>query len=66
MEGGFRVFELRDYDVDGCEDGVGHDDGIYDEAGHEHFLGSGGRQFGTALQGSGGALTLEADYPSRG
>ena len=40
-QGSGGVFELRDDDVEGGEGGVGHDDGVDDEAGCEHFLGSG-------------------------
>ncbi len=41
VERGRRIFQLGNYDVDGCEDCVGHDDGIHNQASHEHFFGSG-------------------------
>ena len=34
------VFELGDDDVHGAEEGVAHDNRIYDHAGHEHSLGT--------------------------
>lgn len=33
-------FELQDYDVEGCEGGVGHYDGVDDYAGHKHPFGA--------------------------
>lgn len=38
LEGCFGVFELGDDDIESRESGVGHDDGIYDKTGHEHFF----------------------------
>ncbi len=40
VEGGGWIFELDNDDVHGCEDGVEHDYGVYDETGHVHLLGS--------------------------
>ena len=47
-------FELDDYDVQGCEGGVGHYDRVDDYAGHEHPLGSKGRADGSVICGSAG------------
>lgn len=33
------VLELRDDNVECCKGGVGHDDGVDDETGHEHLFG---------------------------
>ena len=33
------VLELRDDDVERCKGGVGHDDRVDDETGHEHLFG---------------------------
>ena len=47
-----RVFELRDDDVEGAEEGVGHDDGVDNHAGHEHALGSAGtKSFSRGIEG---------------
>lgn len=43
VEGGVFRFKLGDDDIDGGEDCVCHYYGVYYNAGHEHFLGSGGR-----------------------
>lgn len=41
FKAGGGCFQLEDYDVQGREGGVGHDDRVDDDAGHEHPLGSG-------------------------
>ena len=46
VEGCSWAFELGNDNIDGCEDCVGHYNGVYDKARHEHFLGSDGCQHG--------------------
>lgn len=66
MKGCRRVTELGDYNVNGCEDGVCHDDGVTYEAAHKHFLGSELLLVGSFGKKWGIWVTLEVGCPWKG